>query len=93
MYAAGELEAETLALLEMEAVSHVDFASEVLACLPQVSDDNPWSISHEERALRRDFTGVRYMLSAVCLFYAAPFNLTCLVCCSGVNCEFVPAPS
>ena len=46
----------------MEAVSHVDFAPEVLACLPKVSDDNPWSISAEERAVRLDFTGVRYLL-------------------------------
>lgn len=57
---AGELEAETLALLEMEAVNHADFTPEVIACLPQVSDDKPWSIGDRERAVRRDFTGVRY---------------------------------
>lgn len=53
---AGELEAETLALLEMEAVSSADFSPEVLACLPQ---DLPWSISAQDRTYRRDFTGIR----------------------------------
>ncbi|KAL0046957.1 hypothetical protein WJX82_002966 [Trebouxia sp. C0006] len=53
---AGELEAETLALLEMEAVSSADFSPEVLACLPQ---DLPWSISPQDRTYRRDFTGTR----------------------------------
>ncbi|KAL0033647.1 hypothetical protein WJX79_009647 [Trebouxia sp. C0005] len=53
---AGELEAETLALLEMEAVSSADFSPEVLACLPQ---DLPWTISPQDRTYRRDFTGIR----------------------------------
>lgn len=54
--AAGELEAETLALLEMEAVSSADFSPEVLGCLPQ---NLPWSISEQDRSYRRDFTGIR----------------------------------
>ena len=55
---AGELEAETAALLEMEKVSDVDFTPAVLACLPQ--EDEAWSISPQERAHRRDFTSTRY---------------------------------
>lgn len=54
---AGELEAETAALLEMEKVSDVEFTPEVLACLPE--EDEEWSISPEERAQRTDFTGLR----------------------------------
>ena len=54
---AGELEAETEALLQMEAVSSADFAPQVLACLPQKL---PWEISQQERAVRRDFTNIRY---------------------------------
>ena len=57
-YGAGELEAETAALLEMEKVSDVDFAPAVLACLPK--EDEAWSISPQERAHRRDFTNTRY---------------------------------
>ena len=55
---AGELEAETAALLEMEKVSDVDFTPAVLACLPK--EDEAWSISPQERACRRDFTSTRY---------------------------------
>lgn len=55
---AGELEAETAALLEMEKVSDVDFTPAVLACLPK--EDEAWSISPEERSHRRDFTNTRY---------------------------------
>ena len=54
---AGELEAETAALLEMEKVSDVDFTPAVLACLPK--EDEAWSISAQERAHRRDFTSTR----------------------------------
>lgn len=56
---AGELEAETAALLEMEKVSDVDFTPAVLACLPK--EDEAWSISPQERAHRRDFTNTRYV--------------------------------
>ena len=56
---AGELEAETAALLEMEKVSDVDFTPAVLACLPK--EDEAWSISPQERAQRRDFTSTRYV--------------------------------
>ena len=55
---AGELEAETAALLAMEKVSDVEFTPEVLACLPKEHEE--WSISSEERAQRTDFTGIRY---------------------------------
>ena len=54
---AGELEAETAALLEMEKVVDVEFSPEVLACLPK--EDEAWSISPQERASRRDFTNTR----------------------------------
>lgn len=54
---AGELEAETAALLEMEKVSDVEFSPEVLACLPK--ENEAWSISPQERAYRRDFTNIR----------------------------------
>ena len=52
----GELEAETLALLEMEAVNSADFNPEVMACLPK---EKPWIISQQERSQRRDFTTTR----------------------------------
>lgn len=55
---AGELEAETAALLEMEKVSDVDFTPAVLACLPK--EDEAWGISPQDRAHRRDFTSTRY---------------------------------
>ena len=83
---AGELEAETLALLEMEAVSSADFSPEVLACLPQ---DLPWSISPQDRTYRRDFTGIRclpYSHSPACCF------AHCLSCCAPSVC-FADRPS
>lgn len=55
----------------MEAVNHADFTSEVVACLPQVSDAKPWSISDQERAVRRDFTATRHASQALCLMYAS----------------------
>ena len=83
---AGELEAETLALLEMEAVSSAEFSPEVLACLPQ---DLPWSISPQDRTYRRDFTGIRYL---PCSHSPAYCFAHCLSCCPSRVC-FADLPS
>jgi DIS3-like exonuclease 2 len=60
---AGEIETETAALVAQYNILGADeFTPEALACLPAVPAPGTgatWQVPEEERAARRDFTGVR----------------------------------
>ncbi|GLI69509.1 hypothetical protein VaNZ11_014144 [Volvox africanus] len=52
---AGEIESETAAILEAEAIRSGEFESDVLACLPPL----PWRISEQDLVGRKDFRSHR----------------------------------
>ena len=60
---AGELETETAALIaENNILGLEDFTDAALGCLPEVppkESGKTWEVPESERAVRRDFTGVR----------------------------------
>ena len=60
---AGELETETAALIaENNILGLEDFTDAALGCLPEVppkESGKMWEVPESERAVRRDFTGVR----------------------------------
>lgn len=55
----GALPVESISLLIDNSVFHDEvFEKKVMACLPQVGPNNPWSIPQKEREKRLDLTGL-----------------------------------